>query len=486
MKKIDVGIIIYDNSDFELAASVARHGFNVAVYADSFETMTGDEQKKILDSSSSAGMELIYELDAFLSALEIPRKIIMFSESAGLSDRILDTVLFKLDAGDVISNFCNMNYIKAGHIVEEQKKRGILYLPTGFPKGHIASDEGLAIMPGGYYEGYEILKGIFGEIAARDENGFICAPYTGPAGSGQYIKMVVDGIEYAMMEINIETVSLIRRFCDVDHDDMVDILSDLNSTESGSYFLEMLSDIYSRYDNETGKPMTEIVSDAVDYDAGAVWCCDEAMKLGMPFSVVYSSVEMRFLSLLKSERISSSRLIDDIEISPVPLSERRSFIDRLRKGTYLAGLCAVAQCFALLRAASDRYLWDLDLLAIARTMQVSTYTRSRSLNRVIEAFDRNNKLLNLFADPYFGKCAASYISYLREIVSLANDNGIPVPAISAALQYLDSYTALRLDSGTIQLAKDYLNNTGFERTDFSGRFHGNWTEHERNIDQNLI
>ena len=483
MTKNYIGVICDDRRGIDLASGIAGKGFSTAVYMTNFSTFTGEEQEVVHGAASDSGIMLIPDFESFIDALEVPRKLFMFSLNRNYNDKFLEQILSVLDSGDALVNLCDMNYIQAGEIVEAQSARGVYYLPTGFSRGEISKEAGLSIMPGGVYESYDAMRSVFIEIAARDEGGFVCAPYIGPAGSGQYAKMVINGLEYALLEINAEMISLIKLFCAPDNDEIVELLYGINSTESQSYFLEMFTDIYSRRDSETGVPVTEVVSDKVDYGQSVVWCCDEGFKLGMPLSVISASLELRFMSQMKGERIASSRLVDEIPAEQVNPAETREFIEDLRRGSYLAGLCALAQCFGLLRTASDRYNWDLDLLAIARTMQVNSYTRARSINRVIEAYDRHNKLVNLLTDPYFRKCASNYTQYLRKIIIRAQSAGAAVPALSAALQYIDLYRTPKLGSGIIQLSRDYVNGTGYERSDYPGMYHGNWDDHEQLLTQ---
>ncbi len=486
MKLYSVGLVTDDEKSLELASVIAKSGFTVSMYMTEFDTLTAEEQNTFMNDCAAISVNVCPDRESFLLSLESPKKIFLFSSSADFNSRYLNSLLNDLAADDVLANLCDMNYIEAGEIVEAQKKRGVFYLPTGFPRGKFTIDSGISIMPGGYYEGYEKFRPVFSEIASRDIEGFVCCPYIGPAGSGQYVKMVINGLEYALLEIDSEMISLIRSFCTDDEDDMIGILSEINSTESESFFLEMFTDIYSRYDADTGLPITSIVSDRVEYGRSVVWLCNEGMNLGIPMSIISSALELRFLSSVKNERIASSKMIGEFDIQKVPEPNRRLFIERLRKAAYLSGICAFAQCFGLLRRASEKYNWDLDLLAISRTMQVNSYTRSRCLNRVIDAFDRNLKLLNLFTDPYFQKCASSYSSSLRYIISSGISSGIAMPAMSAALQYLDQYRAADLNSGIIQLSRDYINGVGFQRIDRSGLYNANWGDQERLLQQKLL
>lgn len=483
MKLYNVGLVTDDNNGLNLATIIAKGGFTVSLYYTGFGLLTQDEQKKLMSSFSGYEINIVPDEESFMISLELPRKIFTYSLSESFNSYIIKNVLPQLDKGDALANLCDMNFKEAGLIVEEQKKRDVYYLPTGLPRGDISFSAGISLMPGGDYSGFELMRPVFSEIAARDEEGFMCSPYIGPGGSGQYVNMVIKGLEYSLLEIDYEMISLIKHLCGVKTDDMIEILTELNSTESESFFLEMFTDIYSRDDELTGKPIISVVSDFVEYGRGVCWLSDEGISLGMPLSIVNASLELRFISALKNERIASSRLIGDIAPEKVPEQNRRLFLERVRKAAYLAGICAFSQCFGILRRASEIYKWDLDLLAISRTMQINSYTRSRLLNRVIEAFDRHNKLMNLFTDPYFQKCASAYSGSLRFILKAGISAGIPVPAMSASVQYIDLYRSSDLNSGIIQLSRDYVNSAGYQRNDIQGLFHGNWNEHKKTVSQ---
>ena len=482
MKKKTIGVISDDLQGIKLAELISGHGFSVAYMHVGFDNMTAEEQNDFITGTEKSGFSVMPDNESFLLSLEEPRKIFMISRSVVLNGDFLITLLESLNSGDTLVNMCDMDFIDAQKICAEQRERGVNYLPTGYCGGVITPDVGLSALPSGVFAGYEAVKPVFSEISARDEDGFMCSPYIGPDGSGQFVKMVFNGLEYAMLEIYSEAISLIKAYCTDDQDDIVELLSDMRNSEADSFILEVLTDICSRYDRETGKAVTELVSDRVEYGKSVQWAVKESLGMGVPLSMVYSALEIRLLSQMKNERVASSRLTGNSGMQEKAPGEMREFNEMLRSAIYISVLCALAQSFAFLRKASEKYVWDLDFVAIARTIQINSLSRSRALSRTIEAIGRNNKIVNLFNDPYFRNIASQYTEPLKKVLALAADAGITAGTMQCALNYMITYSSSKMDSGIIQLARDYLHADGFERSDTSGRFQANWDKNERLVD----
>ena len=485
MKKNLIGVVTDSAEGQELAKHLALHGFSVSMFLYGFENYTTREQADLFNDCGASGITVVPDTQALTVSLEVPRKLFVLSRTENFSNRVLKELLDALEAGDTLVNMCDMSYIEAGSLAEEQKKRGVNYMPTGF-SGKISAGSGISILPGGPLQGYEAMRPVFAEIAASDESGFSACPYIGPCGAGQYVKMAANGLEYAMFELYAETISLIRAFCDVDTEDIAEILRDMGSTEAESRFLDIVTDVISRRDAETGKPMADIVIDRVEFGRSVQWLVKEAIDLEIPVASVSTALEMRFISRLGNERVAASRLVQDEPHEKISDLDRRQFLGELRNGMYLGCLVALTQCFSLLKKASDAYRWDLDLLAIARVLQVNSYSSSRSLNRVIDAYDRNSKLSNLFNDPYFRNAASNHIGSLRYVASLAVKSGIPMPAFCGALQYIDSYRNPSLGLGVLQLVRDYIHGSGFERNDVPGVYTANWDVLDREVRQKKL
>ena len=135
-------------------------------------------------------------------------------------------------------------------------------------------------MPGGQESAYKLVEPILTAISAK-VNEEPCCTYIGPDGAGHYVKMVHNGIEYGDMRLICEAYQLLKDVLGLDAKDLHGIFTEWNQGELDSYLIEITADIFSKYDDETGKPMVDVILDTagqkeqVNGQAKApwIWAC---------------------------------------------------------------------------------------------------------------------------------------------------------------------------------------------------------------------
>jgi len=195
--------------------------------------------------------------------------------------------------------------------------------------------------------------------------------------------------------------------------------------------------------------------------------------LGVPAPTITEAVYARGISAIKNERVAASKVLKGPAVAKYNGS-REEFTELVRKALYASKICSYAQGFALMRAASDEYGWNLNYGDIAMIFRGGCIIRARFLHKIKDAFDRNPELPNLMLDPYFKDVLENYQSAWRRVISVAVENGLPVPAFSSALAYFDSYRSEFLPANLLQAQRDYFGAHTFERVDREGVFHFRW------------
>ena len=329
---------------------------------------------------------------------------------------------------------------------------------------------------------YNKIKGIFGDVSASVDR-MSCAAYVGPDGAGQFVKMVNSAIYYSYLELISETVYLLRYTLGLQPDEICDVLADFNSGEASGFLVDTASDVIYRKDKKTGKYLIDIALDRVKYSVKDMWIGNAAFELGCPIPTILESVNMRFMSRCISERIASSQLVEAIAPAKISFSEQKAFIESCRRTLYVGMICGLAQGFSLLKKASDAYEWDMDILAVACTLQGGTFIQSDILFRIIEAYSAKSKPDNILLSDYFSGIVNEYCPDVRKIAALCVNQGYPLPAISSILQYIDCYRCRRLPTVSIQLIRDCIAENGFERLDGPGVFYGDWNSPDEIVSQ---
>lgn len=476
-----VGIISDQEIGCQLARTLEKHEISVSVYPDGVEFQDGTEQALFCNKYNSSLISVMLDMESFLMSLESPRRIFLASDRDSFAEEELKRLIPHLEPGDILIDLCDVKFNRVPRRVREIKEAGAYYLSTGILQGDTNLPSGISLLPGGAFPAYDSVRNVLMVLSAKMDGDFFCCPYIGPDGSGQYVKMVHDGLSHALLEIYAEAVTLTRTVLQCSADELAEIITEWNSAEAGSYLLDVINEVVRKYDGETGAPMLDIVMDMARSSSGAAWMIENAVALSVPVPTVYASLAACSFSQIKNERIASSKLLKRIPLRSVTPLSQKTFLAGMAHAMHLACLCVFAQGFALLKRASDYYAWELNLLSVAKTFQGSSYVRAEALYRVIEAFERKPDLNNLFTDPYFKSIADRYSMELRDVSKRAVSIGFPAPGLSSCVTYLDSYRSNALPAGLSSLVWDYVLDTGFERSDRTGLYHGDWRNPDRKI-----
>ena len=240
-----------------------------------------------------------------------------------------------------------------------------------------------------------------------------------------------------------------------------------------SYLIEITADIFTKVDEETGKPLVDLILDTAGQKGTGKWTSQNALDLGVPLPIITESVFARFISAMKDERVQASKLLKGPEVESFK-GNKEELIEAVRKALYLSKIVSYAQGFAQMRAASEEYDWNLQYGDIAMIFRGGCIIRAQFLQKIKDAYDRDANLANLLLDPYFNEIAEGYQSALRKVLAVAIENGIPVPSFSSAIAYYDSYRTETLPANLLQAQRDYFGAHTYQRVDKEGVFHTNW------------
>ncbi len=333
---------------------------------------------------------------------------------------------------------------------------------------------GPSIMPGGPAKAWTILEPMLTAIAAKTEHG-ACVTHCGPGGAGHYVKMVHNGIEYGDMQLIAETYDIMKRVLGMTPAEMSDVFRRWNEGKLSSFLIEITGQVLATIDPITGEPLVEKLLDAAEQKGTGRWTSQNALDLGTPIPVIDAAVFARSISSFKARRVGASKILTGPQgTSAVTGEERERLVSVLEDALYLSKISSYAQGMALLRAASDTYQYGLNLAELARIWTGGCIIRARLLEPIMTAYRNNVALDNLLLAPEFVDTINHSTGAAREAVILARQNGLPCPAMSAALDYIDSYRTERLPANLIQGQRDFFGAHTYKRIDKSGVFHANW------------
>ncbi|MBP1996503.1 NADP-dependent phosphogluconate dehydrogenase [Paenibacillus eucommiae] len=469
MTKQQIGVVGLAVMGKNLALNIESRGFSVSVF-----NRSPQKTQELVEEFPQKKLVGTYSIEEFVESLEVPRKILIMVKAGNATDDTIDQLIPFLTKGDILIDGGNAFFPDTQRRNKELEAKGIRFIGTGVSGGEEGALKGPSIMPGGQRDAYELVEPILTAISAK-VGGDPCCTYIGPDGAGHYVKMVHNGIEYGDMQLICEAYQLLKDVLNVSTEELYDIFTEWNNGELDSYLIEITKDIFTKYDEETGKPMVDVILDSAGQKGTGKWTSQSALDLGVPLSIITESVFSRFLSAMKEERVAASKVLEGPQTEAFS-GDREAFIEAVRKALYASKICSYAQGFAQMRAASEEYNWDLNYGSIAMIFRGGCIIRARFLQNIKEAYDQDAGLKNLLLDNYFKEIVGSYQSAWREVIATAVTRGIPVPAFASALAYYDSYRTERLPANLLQAQRDYFGAHTFQRVDKEGSFHYNWLE----------
>jgi len=469
LEKQQIGVIGLAVMGKNLAWNIESKGYTVSVF-----NRSRSKTEQMLKESEGKNIFGYFTMEEFVHSLEKPRKILLMVKAGEATDATIEQLKPFLDKGDILIDGGNTFFKDTQRRNKELSALGIHFIGTGVSGGEEGALKGPSIMPGGQKEAYDLVAPILKDIAAK-VNGEPCTTYIGPDGAGHYVKMVHNGIEYGDMELISESYNLLKNILGLTADELHEVFADWNKGELDSYLIEITADIFTKKDPETGKPLVDVILDTAGQKGTGKWTSQSALDLGVPLPLITESVFARFISAMKEERKAASKLLKGPE-KPAFSGDKKAFIEAVRKALYMSKICSYAQGFAQMRAASEEYNWDLNYGEIAMIFRGGCIIRAQFLQKIKDAYDRDRNLKNLLLDPYFKEIVESYQDALREVIATAVRFGVPVPALSAALAYYDSYRSEVLPANLLQAQRDYFGAHTYQRVDKEGIFHTEWLE----------
>lgn len=469
MTKQQFGVIGLAVMGKNLAMNIESRGYTVSVYNRSKE-----KTEQLVFETKGRNITGTYSLEEFVNSLEKPRKIMMMVKAGAPTDATIEQLIPHLDKGDILIDGGNAFFVDTQRRNKQLSELGFHFIGTGVSGGEEGALKGPSIMPGGQKEAYDLVAPIFKDISAK-VNGDPCTTYIGPDGAGHYVKMVHNGIEYGDMQIIGEAYFLLKQVLELSAEEFHEVFSEWNKGELDSYLIEITSNIFKKKDDETGRPLVDVILDTAGQKGTGKWTSQSALDLGLPLSLITESVFARFISAMKEERVAASKILKGPAAKPFS-GDKKDFIESVRKALYMSKICSYAQGFAQMRAASEAYNWNLQYGDIAMIFRGGCIIRAQFLQRIKDAYDREPGLKNLLLDSYFKGIIENYQQSLRNVVAQSVQLGVPVPCFASALSYYDSYRAAVLPANLLQAQRDYFGAHTYERIDRQGIFHTNWLE----------
>ena len=451
-----------------LLLNMADHGFAVAGYD------KNPAQSELLHKEATPGTTVqgFTDIAPFVASLKSPRAIMMLVPAGKIVDSVIADLLPLLDKGDIIIDGGNSHFTDTALRDAALQEKGLHFFGMGISGGEEGARRGPSMMPGGDKAAYQYVKPILDAVAAQ-VNGDPCVTYIGPGAAGHFVKMVHNGIEYALMQLIAETYEVMRKGLKMDNAAMGAVFADWNEGRLKSFLLDITKDIFAFH--EPGQ--TELLLDQIKDEARAKgtgkWTSQVAMDLVTPIPAIDSAVSLRDLSKYKSLRVAAAGLYGGNESHELNV-DKDAFLAQLEQAFFFAMITTYAQGMHLLASASTQMSYDLNLTEITKIWRGGCIIRAGFLETMLTAYRANPALEHLLLAPEVQGLIDETQSGMRAVVAASLTAGIAIPTYATSLGYFDALRTANMPANLIQAQRDYFGAHTYELIGKEGVFHSHW------------
>ncbi len=462
--KFDFGLVGLGVMGRNFIMNVADNGFSVS-------GLDLDTEKVESLKEEGAGRTVFSTTDKteFIESLAAPRKIMLLVPSGKPVDLVIADLKPLLDKGDIIIDGGNSFFTDTNRRFEELQKDGIHFFGSGVSGGAKGARKGPSIMPGGDKEAYQHIKPIF-EAAAANVNGEACVAHLGNGSAGNYVKMVHNGIEYAMMQLIAETYDVMKQGLGLNNDQIQETFEKWNNGRLRSFLIEITAAIFKQKDDLSDASLIDQILDKGKQKGTGKWTSQNAMDLGIPIPTIDAAVSMREISGLKDLRVKADNQYN------LTASKLDVTIADLETTLFFAFIMSYAQGMHMLFHASKEYEYNLDLEVIAKIWRGGCIIRADLLEQMRKAYDANSDLEHLLLDQWFTNTVSDLLPTVQNTVASILASGIPASALTSTLNYFSSFSSGRLPMNLVQAQRDHFGSHTYERLDREGVFHTEWED----------
>lgn len=473
MNKSQIGLVGLATMGANLARNIENKGFHISV----FNRTTEKTEKFIQDFGKESGGKLhgSKTLKEFVASLEAPRKIILLVKAGQPVDDMITELSPLLDKNDIIIDCGNSHFKDTERRQNALASQGLNFIGCGISGGEEGALHGPSLMPGGSKAAWEKIRPIFEKVAAKDFQGKPCVIHIGDLGSGHFVKMVHNGIEYAIMQILAESYDILKTVGKFTNPELSKIFAGYNKNSNlKSFLIEITTKILNK--KEDGKFIIDYIKDAAGQKGTGKWTTEIAHDLGIYSPTINVAVDARIVSGdTKVRQMSQGMLKQNIAAKKLTSSGKKNLIKQVENALELATILCYEQGIGLISKTSKEFDWKLNLAEITRIWQGGCIIRSSYLKDLTTALNPANEKAAMSAFHKIMKTLnGDKQKSWRKLMSLAMESGIPTPAFYACLGYFDSYAKARLPQNLIQAQRDFFGAHGYERTDKEGSFHTEW------------
>ena len=448
-----------------LSRNLANKGFKISIFnrhVDGVEENVAVNFKNEFEELSEA---LPFDsIESFVNSLQTPRRIMLMVNAGKTTDTVIKNLLPFLSKGDILIDGGNSNYLKTKERFDYLKSKNIHFIGAGVSGGEEGALKGPSIMPSGNMEAYKRVQPFLEAIAAKDKNNLPCCTYIGTEGSGHFVKMVHNGIEYVEMQLLAEVCNILEALGQ-NPDEIANTLDTWKSS-ANSYLLEITIDILRKKEGDDW--LVRKILDRAGNKGTGNWTTIASAALGVPSTLISSAVFSRYISSCKEERTELNKSYKSANHIVLNLNSKD-----VLEAYQFSRMINHYQGFKLLNEASHSFSWKLNLSEIARIWTSGCIIKSSLMQDLVGVLKKTN---NILTNKQLINLIRQYHPSIKKVLLQSMLNDIPTACLSESVQFFNAITTVNSSANIIQAQRDYFGAHTYQRVDDVSEkyYHSNW------------
>jgi len=460
----EIGLIGLGVMGKNLALNIAEKGTFVKAFNDS-------QEKIDVISEEFGGMFAGFtKLEELIGSLERPRNILLMIPSGQPTHSVINQLSNLLDEGDVIIDGGNSFYQESENHGNILSSKSIEFVGMGVSGGEEGARHGPAIMIGSANNLSDELVELLTAISAKAPNDCI-GLYKGH-GSGHFIKMVHNGIEYAEMQLITEAYYLLK-YAEYSNIEIAEFFESLKGMNQSSYLIEITSEILRKKDGEVFT--LDLIKPFANNKGTGKLTIETSFELGISAPSIYAAYDARVQSNAGDTWRKATNQNEDTMLEHDPSFNKVINESNLSKALYFGRVAAMVQGLKIIHKYSEVNGLSINYSDIFNNWSGGCIIRSQMLdelleiNKTAEDFLKSESLHNLLKDN---------LSVVKDVVSSSISNNISLPVLSSSLSWYLNLSSDSNPSNLIQAQRDYFGSHTVQLLDSEEYIHIDWRENE--------
>ena len=449
-----IGIVGIGVMGSNIALNFSDNDINVSVY-----NKSQNKINQLISEDSSKNIYGFTDLEEFVKSIPKPRKILMLVPSGEATNSVVENLFNFIEEKDTLIDGGNAYYLDSIDLGKRCNKQGIEFIGMGISGGETGARTGPALMLGYEKKIPEDLISMMRKIAAKAD-GLECVGLYEGFGTGHFIKMLHNGIEYAEMQILAEAYNILRA-AGFDNVAASEFFDNLKKEQQSSYLIEITSSILNT--QKDGVYLIDKIKPIANHKGTGKLTVETSLNYGFPLPSIFEAFNARVESNYQKIWPITAKNIK-IELNP----------NELQEAIYFSRLSTLTQGILFIEYFSKQENLEIKIEDVMQNWLEGCIIRSDLLKEIKSILKDGPPGRSIVELKQIQKNLDIRLENTKFLLSNCIKNNIPTPVMYSSLNWYINSSSEFNPSSLIQAQRDYFGAHTVQLHESNEFLHLNW------------